>query len=60
MIDLKRCPFCGEEITDYDAEVRCGMVERLEIRCNCGKFIFLKPGEDVAKVWNTRTFEVKE
>lgn len=58
-IILSKCPFCGESITDFDAEVRDGVVERLRIWC-CGEFDLRstdKLGAD--EMWNRRAFQVK-
>lgn len=58
-IILDKCPFCGESITDFDAEVREGVVYHLRVLC-CGDFDLrgtAKFGAD--EMWNRRAFQVK-
>ena len=59
MTDLKRCPFCGMKIEDYELTVSCGKAHRLEIRC-CVNFDICEDNEkDAVEIWNTRAFDVR-
>lgn len=71
MIDLKPCPFCGEEIKRYSIGTVNGYVNELKISC-CMEFditgdepIYLdgdpfKFGLDAVEKWNRRAGEQDE
>lgn len=43
MIELKPCPFCGENITHYSTEMSGYVCIKLETRCKCGAEFIIKP-----------------
>ena len=59
MTELRRCPFCGREIVNYEAEVQDGKVTRLNIQCCCKIVVYSGDKMDAAERWNTRAFDVR-
>lgn len=71
MINLKQCPFCGEEIKRYSIGTANGYVYELKISC-CMEFditgdkLFYADGEplkfglDAVEKWNKRAGEQDE
>ena len=63
MMELKPCPFCGQEVECYDAKMYSGKITYLEVRCKCGgvfTFDLYEWGKSADETWNKRAFAIAE